>query len=116
MENRLTLHGESGYTPRCVKPRPAAFAYLLCFLGLFPLPYPPRTSALSGFHYSAVDQHISFTDKPGHYFWSTGYAWEVSSLCRVVIIKTPLTLPYTSTFFNLDCGYWDTDREAKIRQ
>jgi len=40
----------------------------------------------------------------------------VSSLCRVVIIKTPLTLPYTSTFFNLDCGYWDADREAKIRQ
>ncbi|MBQ9170285.1 MAG: hypothetical protein IJ219_06820 [Bacteroidaceae bacterium] len=31
--------------------------------------------ALSGFHYSAVDQHITFTDKPGHYFWSTGYAW-----------------------------------------
>lgn len=41
---------------------------------------------------------------------------EVSSLCRVVIIKTPLTLPYTSTFFNLDCGYWDANREAKIRQ
>lgn len=39
-----------------------------------------------------------------------------SSLCRVVIIKTPLTLPYTSTFFNLDCGYWDADREARIRQ
>lgn len=31
--------------------------------------------ALSGFHYSAVDQSITFTDRPGHYFWSTGYAW-----------------------------------------
>ena len=31
--------------------------------------------ALSGFHYSAVRQDIAFTDKPGNYFWSTGYAW-----------------------------------------
>jgi len=31
--------------------------------------------ALSGFHYSAVDKSISFTDKPGNYFWSNGYAW-----------------------------------------
>ena len=31
--------------------------------------------ALSGFHYSGVDRHITFTDKPGRYFWSTGYAW-----------------------------------------
>jgi hypothetical protein len=41
---------------------------------------------------------------------------EVSSLCRVVIIKTPLTLPYTSTFFELDCGYWDSVREEAIRR
>ena len=41
---------------------------------------------------------------------------EVSNLCRVIIIKTPLTLPYTSTFFSLDCGYWDAEREAQIRQ
>ena len=41
---------------------------------------------------------------------------KVSSLCRVVIIKTPLTLPYTSTFFELDCGYWDAEREAAIRR
>ena len=41
---------------------------------------------------------------------------EVSSLCRVVIIKTPLTLPYTSTFFELDCGYWDRVREEAIRR
>ena len=41
---------------------------------------------------------------------------EVSSLCRVVIIKTPLTLPYTSTFFSLDCGYWDADREAVLHR
>ena len=41
---------------------------------------------------------------------------EVSSLCRVIVIKTPLTLPYTSTFFELDCGYWDSVREEAIRR
>ena len=41
---------------------------------------------------------------------------EVSSLCRIVIIKTSLTIPYTSTFFELDCGYWDGEREKKIRE
>ncbi len=40
---------------------------------------------------------------------------EVSSLCKVVIIKTSLTIPYTSTFFELDCGYWDACREKAIR-
>ncbi len=31
--------------------------------------------ALSGFLYSAVDKKIQFTDTPGVYFWSNGYAW-----------------------------------------
>jgi non-lysosomal glucosylceramidase len=31
--------------------------------------------ALSGFHYSAVDQTMSITSNPGKYFWSNGYAW-----------------------------------------
>ena len=41
---------------------------------------------------------------------------EVSNLCRIIIIKTSLTIPYTSTFFELDCGYWDGEREKKIRE
>ncbi len=41
---------------------------------------------------------------------------EVSRLCQVLIIKTSLTIPYTSTFFELDCGYWDGEREARIRK
>ncbi len=40
---------------------------------------------------------------------------EVSDLFEVVIIKTSLTIPYTTTFFELDCQYWDAEREAKIR-
>ena len=31
--------------------------------------------ALSGFHYSGVEGSMSFTAKPGTYFWSNGYAW-----------------------------------------
>ena len=31
--------------------------------------------AYSGFHYSAVDKSMSFTSKPGTYFWSNGYSW-----------------------------------------
>ncbi len=41
---------------------------------------------------------------------------EVSRLYRVLLIKTPLTLPYSSVFFELDCGYWDAAREAELRK
>jgi hypothetical protein len=30
---------------------------------------------------------------------------------RVLILKTDLTLPYTSVFLQLDCGYWSADAE-----
>ena len=38
----------------------------------------------------------------------------VSSLFEVVIIKTPLTKPYTSTFFELDCKYWDSQKQELL--
>ena len=31
--------------------------------------------ALSGFHYSGVEKQMTFTSRPGTYFWSNGYAW-----------------------------------------
>lgn len=31
--------------------------------------------ALSGFQYSAVNKSMNFTETPGKYFWSNGYAW-----------------------------------------
>jgi hypothetical protein len=31
--------------------------------------------ALTGFNYSAVTGELSLTSKPGHYFWSDGYAY-----------------------------------------
>ena len=33
----------------------------------------------------------------------------------VLIIKTNLTIPYTSVFFRLDCGYWNTEAEKNLR-
>jgi L-fucose mutarotase/ribose pyranase (RbsD/FucU family) len=35
---------------------------------------------------------------------------------RVLIIKTELTIPYTSVFFELDCGYWNADAERRLRE
>jgi hypothetical protein len=31
---------------------------------------------------------------------------------RILIVKTDMTIPYTSVFFELDCGYWNADAEA----
>ena len=41
---------------------------------------------------------------------------ESSRLFNVLLFKTDLTLPYTSVFMELDCGYWDADKEAKLRK
>ncbi len=35
---------------------------------------------------------------------------------RVLILKTNLALPYTSVFIELDCGYWSTGAERKLRE
>jgi L-fucose mutarotase/ribose pyranase (RbsD/FucU family) len=34
---------------------------------------------------------------------------------RVFIIKTEMTIPYTSIFFELDCAYWSADAERRLR-
>lgn len=39
---------------------------------------------------------------------------KASRLYSIVIIKTPLTIPYTSIFLELDCKYWDAARQAKL--
>jgi hypothetical protein len=41
---------------------------------------------------------------------------EVSRMFNVVILKTTLTLPYTSTFFELDCKYWNKEKEEALQQ
>jgi RbsD/FucU transport protein family protein len=41
---------------------------------------------------------------------------QVSQIFRVLIIKTNMTLPYTSVFLQLDCAYWGPDAERKLRE
>lgn len=40
---------------------------------------------------------------------------QVSQTFRVLIIKTNMTLPYTSVFLQLDCAYWPPDAEKRLR-
>ena len=40
---------------------------------------------------------------------------QVGQTFRVLIIKTNMTLPYTSVFLQLDCAYWGADAERRLR-
>lgn len=40
---------------------------------------------------------------------------EAAEVFHILVLKTNMTLPYTSVFFRLDCGYWNTDQETKMR-
>jgi len=40
---------------------------------------------------------------------------EAGKSFKIVIVKTPLTLPYTSVFFQLDCAYWNSGAEKELR-
>jgi L-fucose mutarotase/ribose pyranase (RbsD/FucU family) len=39
-----------------------------------------------------------------------------AKLFNVLIIKTDLAIPYTSVFFQLECGYWNAEAENNMRQ
>jgi hypothetical protein len=38
-----------------------------------------------------------------------------SRLFHILLLKTTLTLPYTSVFLELDCGYWSDEAERDLR-
>ena len=38
-----------------------------------------------------------------------------AKLFNVLLLKTDLTIPYTSVFLELDCGYWDAEKEQRLR-
>lgn len=40
---------------------------------------------------------------------------DAAQLFHILVLKTNLTLPYTSVFIRLDCGYWNADQENKLR-
>ena len=41
---------------------------------------------------------------------------ESAQVFRILLIKTDMTIPYTSVFFQLDCGYWDAEAEQHLRE
>lgn len=41
---------------------------------------------------------------------------EASKQFQVVVVKTRTCLPYTSVFLELDCAYWDEQRERLLRK
>ncbi len=40
---------------------------------------------------------------------------EVGKTYTILMIKTPMTIPYTSVFIDLQCGYWTDSAEAQLR-
>ena len=39
-----------------------------------------------------------------------------SKLFNVLLLKSNMTIPYTTIFLRLECGYWDEVKEKKLRQ
>ncbi len=40
---------------------------------------------------------------------------KASEMFNVLLLKTDMVLPYTSVFLKLDCGYWNADKEKRLR-
>ena len=40
---------------------------------------------------------------------------EGAKLFNVLLLKTTLTIPYTSVFLELECGYWNAEKEQRLR-
>jgi hypothetical protein len=40
---------------------------------------------------------------------------EAGKTFHVLVLKTNMTIPYTSVFIRLDCKYWSADAEARLR-
>ena len=41
---------------------------------------------------------------------------EAGRTFQVLVLKTTMTVPYTSVFVQLDCKYWSSDAEARLRK
>jgi len=41
---------------------------------------------------------------------------EAGKTFHILVLKTNLTIPYTSVFIRLDCGYWTADQEKRLRE
>ena len=41
---------------------------------------------------------------------------EAGKTFHILVLKTRLTIPYTSVFIRLECGYWTADAEKRLRE
>jgi hypothetical protein len=41
---------------------------------------------------------------------------EAGKTFHVLVLKTNMTIPYTSVFIRLDCKYWSADQETNLRK
>lgn len=41
---------------------------------------------------------------------------EAGRTFHILVLKTNLTIPYTSVFMRLDCGYWSAEQEQRLRE
>jgi len=41
---------------------------------------------------------------------------EAGKTFHVLVLKTRMTIPYTSVFLQLDCGYWSAEAEHELRE
>lgn len=41
---------------------------------------------------------------------------EAGKTFHILVLKTRMTIPYTSVFLRLDCGYWTDNQEKRLRE
>ena len=41
---------------------------------------------------------------------------EAGRTFHILVLKSTLTIPYTSVFIRLDCGYWTEEQETRLRE
>jgi len=64
-----------------------------------------------------LDERLKGRDvKPVLHEELIGRLGQVAKTFKILMIKTNLTIPYTSVFLELDCGYWPNASEAKMRE
>lgn len=69
--------------------------------------------AISKFQYSAVENSMSFTSKPGTYFWSNGYSWGTCEVKNKVAVLKVLFGKVELEKFSLD-GVGSKNLNSKI--
>ena len=41
---------------------------------------------------------------------------EAGKTFHILVLKSTMTIPYTSVFIRLDCGYWTEEQEKRLRE